>query len=686
MYKNNIILFISFLLFSSLPLLGQEEQDSEKKSAKVIERVEVVASPLRQSTEDAISLKTIRRQGAIDPAEAISSMTGIETSRRSSIAHPIILRGQTRDAVAVTIDGQNLWGACPGHMDPVTFHTDFAQVKEITVIRGPYDVTTPGAEAGSVDIKTNDPQVKPTAKASITYGMNNYVNASLEGSIGFKYMQVLAGYSYRQSQINKDGKGNLATTYVKNYKDEFKKAKAKAFGIHTGWTKIQVTPADGHKILFSGSYQNANGYKGILYYDRGMDAIKDEASMFRARWEGEKMGVLANTFAEVYWNKVYHLMDTSNRKNPTVATAKGFSETVGSKIGSTAQLDNIDISFGIDFYRRRWDISHSHPMMSIMIPDVHTFNTGLFLEYNHAFGEKTGLVLAGRADFAQVRAKKDNIKFRKQEWANSTNERNFYLFGGNMQVNHYVVPELNLFLGLGHGARLPDPKELFTVHPMRTRGNSHLKPEHKTEVDIGLEAKHKFIETRLNLFYAYVANFIAEGKSQNLIQGMGGLKPGSTYYNTNAHMGGFELDFNILMPLGFSLVNQVAMTIGGKQTTATLKSKGIELPPLTGMSGFRWQWDKGLYLQTDVKYAAPQKNLNGDNARDKASKGWATWNFSAGYEHKYFAIRLTVDNILNSFYHKHNSYIAGMLVANPQITRVPEQGVDFKIQVEGKYN
>lgn len=699
--QKKVLWTSTFFLLSSLffPFIyaqaqenTQQETKPKKQTVKRVKEVEVVASPLEQSTEDSISLNDIRRSGAVDPGEAIADMTGVEIIRRASIAHPIILRGQTRDAVSATIDGQNLFGACPGHMDPITFHADFAQVEKINLIRGPYNVTTPGAEAGSVNIKTANPEVKPSVKAGVTYGMNNYVNAYLQASGGFKWIQVLAGYSYRESQIYKDGNGNLATSYTSGtsaFKSDLKTAKTKAFGIHSAWGKLQIAPAEGHRLLFSGSYQNANGYNGVLYYDRGMDAIVDDTGRFSARWEADKMGKLKDIYAEIYWGKVRHTMDTSNRTGSLgamgVVTAEGFSETVGSKLGTTIELDTADIALGWDFYLRRWDISHSSTMFPVMIPDSHTYNSGLFLEYKQAIGEKTGITVAGRADFALVKAKKDNLAKRKQEWADSVDKRNFYLFGGNVQVNHYVIEELNLFLGLGHSARLPDAKELLVVHPMRIRGNSNLKAEHKTEVDIGFEADSKWVVSRLNLFYAYVDNYIAQGKTQNLLPGMGGMKTGTTYYNTNAHMGGFEFDLNILLPAGFSLPNQIAMTVGRKEKTATLSSNGIELPPLTGMSGIRWDWTKqGLYIQTDVKYAAAQKNLDGD-LLEKSTAAWATWNFSMGIERKYYAVRLNVDNMLNTFYYTHNS--SPMKNAtNPSVVRVPEPGVGFRISVEGKYN
>lgn len=680
-YRKTVftVALVGVSLFSA-SLMGQtpindNKEDNKKKTTRELKKIEVVASPLEQSTEDAISNQDIRRGGSMDAAEAVSKMPAVELVRRSSISHEIILRGQKKDAIGFTVDGHQMWGACPGRMDPAPFHTDFTQINKINLIRGPYNVTSPGNEAGSVDIETNKPTVKPSVKATITYGSYNYVNAAFEGSVGFRWLQILAGYSYRQSQIYKDGKGNLPTTYfegMQKFKSEFKDAKALAFGIHTAWGKFQITPAEGHRILFNGSYQHANENnkknQGVLYYDRPMDSTKDNMGQFSARWEADKMGMLKDTYADVYWNKVNHTMDTSNRiKPPMVVVAKGFVETVGAKMGTTVELDSADIALGWDFYQRRWNMHHT--MVGDYIPDVRTKNGGLFLEYKQAIGDKTGITLGGRMDIANIKAYKTNPKTA------IANDRKFYLFGGNFQVNHYVVPELNLFLGLGHANRLPDAAELF--NNMKNLGNPNLKAEHKTEVDVGFEADSKWIASRLNLFYAFVDNYIVVA---------------APHVNTQAHTGGFEFDFNVYLPADFSILSQMSYTAGKKKLSGKLKDTDMgDLPPFSGMAGLRWDWVKqGLYIQTDVKFAAAQNNTDDDMkiaypAAGIATKGWATWNFSIGFERKYYAIRLNVDNILNSYYYKHNSYVMAN-TATAATVRIPEPGVNFKIQVEGKYN
>lgn len=77
----------------------------------------------------------MRESPARDVGELLSDSTGLWTLRKGGIASDVVLRGlQSRD-LNVLIDGERLYGACPNHMDPPSFHVDFAQVERIDVAR-----------------------------------------------------------------------------------------------------------------------------------------------------------------------------------------------------------------------------------------------------------------------------------------------------------------------------------------------------------------------------------------------------------------------------------------------------------------------------------------------------------------------------------------------------------------------
>jgi iron complex outermembrane receptor protein len=76
-----------------------------------------------------------------DLAEALAKQVpNISLVRRSGIANDIILRGQKKDNINVTVDGGKVCGACPNRMDPPTSHVMSNNVSSIKVVVGQYDV------------------------------------------------------------------------------------------------------------------------------------------------------------------------------------------------------------------------------------------------------------------------------------------------------------------------------------------------------------------------------------------------------------------------------------------------------------------------------------------------------------------------------------------------------------------
>ena len=90
-----------------------------------------------------------------DLADALNkALPGISLVRRSGIANDVILRGQKKDNINITIDNAKVYGACPNRMDPPTSHILTNNVESIDIIEGPYDVENFGTLSGAVKITT----------------------------------------------------------------------------------------------------------------------------------------------------------------------------------------------------------------------------------------------------------------------------------------------------------------------------------------------------------------------------------------------------------------------------------------------------------------------------------------------------------------------------------------------------
>ena len=78
--------------------------------------------------------------------------------RRSGIANDIILRGQKKDNINVTIDGAKIYGACPNRMDPPVSHVLTNNIDYIEINEGPYNVEDFGVLSADVKIHTIEPE------------------------------------------------------------------------------------------------------------------------------------------------------------------------------------------------------------------------------------------------------------------------------------------------------------------------------------------------------------------------------------------------------------------------------------------------------------------------------------------------------------------------------------------------
>ena len=107
---------------------------------------------------DSVEPFEIRESRARDVGEALARVSGITSLRKGAIANDVVLRGFQGKDVTLLIDGQRIDGACPGHMDPPTFHVDLAEVSRVEVSKGPFDVKNQGGLAGALNVVTQRPQ------------------------------------------------------------------------------------------------------------------------------------------------------------------------------------------------------------------------------------------------------------------------------------------------------------------------------------------------------------------------------------------------------------------------------------------------------------------------------------------------------------------------------------------------
>ncbi len=670
------------VLMSALVSMGYAQE-------VLLKEIEVKAK--REHLQESLDVREIRESSAKDVGEALTKVEGIWKIRKGGIANDIVLRGFYRDNINVLIDGERIYGACPGRMDPPAFHVDFSEVEKIDIIKGPFDVKHQGSMAGLVNIITKRPEKGFHLKLNASLGSFNFVNLSPVVSYGDDKFYGLAGYSYKYSKPYKDGDGKKFTELVSPsgqplYKPQFQNKKA--FEINTYWTKFGLKPLENHSLELSYTRQEA---KDVLYPYLAMDAKYDNTDRLNFTYNVDNISDLLKSLNfQFYYTKVDHWMDdgyrTSSGMMPWSMATDAKTKTYGGRLETQVK----DFKVGLEAYRRNWDATNYMRMMSdikgqFVIPDVDTTSLGLYGEYRRMLSEKTRLVAGIRLDTAETKAdssKANTDLYYAYKNTRSTSKTDTYP-SGNIQFFYEPTKGIEFFAGLGHSVRIPDPQErYFAMKRMGSDwvGNPNLKPSRNTELDIGAKYSTKKVLTKATVFYSYVQDYITvhnQSKVNNVMDVMN--SNARSYENVNAQFFGGELDsrFSLTDSLfffgGLSYVQAKKDTKPEKNITS---SKVAEIPPLRTRLALRY--DRSMYFgEIETILSATQDRVDRD-LREQKTSGYGIVNIKVGGSYKGLNLTAGIDNLLDKKYYDYLSYQRDPFRSG---VKVPEPGRTFYVNV-----
>ncbi len=621
----------------------------------------------------------IRESFAKDPAEALSKVEGVWKLRKGTIANDIVIRGFKGKDLTVLFDGARIYAACPNRMDPPAFHVDFAEVQEIEVVKGAFDVRNYGSLGGTVNIKTKKPKRGLSVDTNLSVGSFSYLNPSLNISYSEDRFYILAGYSYRYSKPYESGEGKKLTEYA-NYKPS--EINSTAFRINTFWTKAGFRLSPRSEVSFSYTAQRA---RDVIYPYLMMDSPKDDADRFTLNFRHGALDIKA------YYSKVNHLMNNSRRRSPMFMETRAKTNTTGIK----AQL-KLSREFLLGLEAFRWNWKAKTLMMGKMqntIPDADLKNLGIFGEYRKALLPKLRLIAGVRLDLSRTEADKNlaNLKlYRIYHDTTSTSKSDTYP-SGNIQLRYEFRKGLEAFLGLGYSVRVPDAQErYFALNRMGNVekklgdwvGNPNLKPAKNTEIDIGFKLRSKSLSGEVSFFYSYVKDFITlyNQKAVNpLSSPMESNSYARSYTNVDAIIFGTEARMNYAITDALFLTAGLSYVRGRKDKKPELgiTDKDIaEIPPLRVRTALRY--DNGRFFgEIETVASATQSKVDSD-LNETETSGYGVVNLKVGGEYKGFRIVAGVENLLDKLYYEHLSYLRDPFSSG---VKLPEPGRSFYLNV-----
>ncbi len=436
--------------------------------------------------------------------------------------------------------------------------------------------------------------------------------------------------------------------------------------------------------------------------------------------------------------------------------------TTGGKIESTLKILG-KTTIGIDSYRRNWNttttnrVKHfkdmSMPMMQnnyreqASIPDVTTEDTGIYLENQSRLSSRLKLNTGIRYDRAVTKAGKDrrilyntyypgfDPLYQFQYVKAATNgvmvapgymvpgaaiDAEIYIPGseptvademtaGNARLTYELNDRMEVFVGFGHGSRLPDPQErFFALQRMGTAampdyvGNPNLKVIHNDQGDVGFKYFNGKILWKVQGFYSKVYNYVVTryasdtyiGKinayndpllyatyttavNQALQQISGVSRVARSYKNIDATMYGGETSIRITLPRDFFTGAGISY-VRGINDTERLELQ--EMPPFRGNIWVRF--DNGQYFaEAEGVFAAAQTQV--DRAiGEQTTAGWGIANVKAGAEFGGIKLITGINNLFDRYYYEHLSYNREPFASG---IRVPEPGRSWFVSMQWEF-
>lgn len=584
-----------------------------------------------------------------DLAEALFKQSpSVALSRRSGIANDIIVRGQKKDNINVTIDGTKVHGACPNRMDPPISHILTNNVDYIEINEGPFNVEDFGSLSGDVKIHTIKPEDEFTGELNLGLGSWGYRKAAFSASGAItENVKFLLSASTESSEQYEDGEGNdfvgqmldnavpMGNRYQAQYTD------LDAYSKKTLMAKLYWDITDDQELRLS---YTANRSDDILYPSTPMDALYDDSDIFNIEYTAKDLGRYSKELnLQVYQSEVDHPMSNVYRNAaPMMAevTHALTTKVQGAKLSNSFDIDNHTITGGLDYSKRNWDGGFIRNGMFMMnsINDVDTKNIALFLKDKITM-DKLVLDLGLRYDDTKITSKHPDPILQPD---NDYNELTGYILG-----TYNVDKDTKYFAGLGKSSRVPDARELYIIMMGPTFvGNPSLENTVNYEFDVGVEKQYENASVKAKAFYSNLDDFIAYNADNRQFE------------NVDATIYGFELSGTYVATDALYFDYGMSYQRGKKDDPLAGQSDTDmpEIPPFKFNAAVNYDWDESLALRAELIASDGWTNFDADNGEQELDS-YAVLNLKGTKQFgDKFELVVGVDNLFDKTYATSNTY------------------------------
>lgn len=626
---------------------------------------EVVADSIKSvSLNEVIVISTGKQLDHKKQLKPLSSLDQfLETSKsvnmvkRGAYAWEPSMNGMASERLTITIDGMQIFGACPDKMDPVTSYVDVSNLSEAQIRSGQQGAAYGNTIGGGINLKLGQSSFKPK-------GWSGSIESAYETNNNLRVFGGDVNYSNEKFYINTDVIYRKADNYKAggNNEVEFSQFEKYNFSLNTG-AKL----AEGKSVAANFIYDEARdvGYPALT-----MDVSLARAIIASVSYKQDTLfGNLDNWESKVYYNTIKHVMDDTKRPSvPIHMDMPGWSETFGFYSQANYSKGKSRFLFKLDgFYNKSLAEMTMYPqnieeplMFMLTWPDVRTKNAGLYLEDNISF-EESSLKLSTRISYHSNTVENDfglrSLMIFHPEMER-TNSRLLKSFSAQY---HQMLNDFHIEGGLSYGDRAPSVSEGYGFYLFNSFdnhdyiGDPDLKTESSAEMNLSLTYKKPILEVTAAANYFHIFNYIIGKVDRNLSAMSIGADGVKIYENLD-----YARMFNASLSGRYSISNAFKLT--GRVSYHRGVDNDNENLPLISPVSYRsdLEFFKNQYSASlSVEGAGNQNNFNPEYGETKTS-AYAT--LSASFGKRFFIndndlyLKAGVENIFDTNYSSYTDW------------------------------
>lgn len=662
-FQEGTSLQLSHLNYGHWELSPQQVQAAIQKGSYYQAKIDIELHPVT-----IIALRSQRGPGSVqnldfmdqiahDAAAILRQSPAINTIQKAgNYGFDPVFRGFKYDQLNIVLNGaQSATAACPNRMDPPSSQMAPNMMDRIEVLKGPHALrygTGFGATINFIPTALRfSSQHEVYGRLSSAYESNGQVSRS-EARLG------LSGKSYDFSLFSAWAQGN-------DYQSGAGDKVAADFQRGSFGSQLGLRLSDQQELRLSALYNRA---RDADFPALPMDLREDDTWMFNVQHEVNlDQGLLAKWQTALFGSWVDHKMDNLLKPlDPRMLNATTDAQTYnyGGRTEGTWQFKSGKLYTGADLriegaqgIRERAFLMGPNAGRTVSDnawQDSRIQKLGLFSEYHFGLSNYN-LVLSGRLEFNQAQTNDPADAFAQVNTTQTVSQVNPNLSIG---ATRPLGEHLKIGLWLGRAQRSGSLTERYInffpvgIDPYEMVGNPALDPEINNQLDLGLEWNKADQQIKIDLFAAYLQDYISSFIDPELRPRMP-MSPGVRRF-TNieaAFKTGVEMSYR--QALGLGLQQELSLAY----TYAQDLEREQALPEIAPLD-IRYVLS-GSYLkhklrpQASLRYVASQDRISPEFG-ETATPDFFLVDLAVAYQiSQGLQFNLSVQNLLDQAYYEH---------------------------------